>query len=197
MNIDTRQIIEELSKQLKYKSICIKIAVRHDLADDLYQEFFLSLLNIKDDRLILAYEGKYLEVFCYGIIHNIWSMRGRCKKYEKGSTSPLYNATDNIYNLDMFDDVEVIDVPDYLDPHTLLEIMEESHITKDDIIKQVERDKTSTDRTTMFRAHVFYQSMFNFKNPRKFAEVSNIPYRVVLHSFNEYKSHLNKQLCKS
>jgi DNA-directed RNA polymerase specialized sigma24 family protein len=192
--IETRQIIEELAKQPKYKSICIKIAVRQDLADDLYQEFFLSLLNIKDDRLTLAYEGKYLEVFCYGIIHNIWSMRGRCKKYENGSTSPLYNATDNIYNLDMFEDIEVLD---HLDPHTALELLEEADISKEDIIKQVEKDKTSTDRTTMFRAHVFYQSMFNFKNPRKFAEVSNIPYRVVLHSFNEYKSHLNKQLCKS
>ena len=102
-NVD---IIESLSKDNRFKSICKKIAKKPHLADDLYQEFFLSLLEIKDERLIEAKKGGYLEVLCVGIISNIWGKRYRVKTYVNGSTSTLY---------------EMCEFHNYIDAETRLE----------------------------------------------------------------------------
>lgn len=180
-------------------AICIKTARLQDRADDLYQEFFLALCEIKDNRLIEAYEGNYLPYFCYGIICNLWSNKDRVKRYENGRTSPLHyisdinltfsqsqNISDDLHEYD-FNPFESLSSDDEEYNHDIDELNEKA-------LKQVEQDRQSEDRDIHFRANVFYYSYFKNKNPREFHKKTGIPYHVVLESYNKYKERLN-QLC--
>lgn len=198
-NVD---IIESLSKDNRFKSICKKIAKKPHLADDLYQEFFLSLLEIKDERLIEAKKGGYLEVLCVGIISNIWGKRYRVKTYVNGSTSTLY---------------EMCEFHNYIDAETRLEDVSsliagktnEEHLPESTDEYDFDRDlneillhhvidkyKESRNETERFEARVFYYSKFKYKNPKQFAIASEIPYLVCLRAYKRFKTKVKEELCK-
>lgn len=198
-NVD---IIESLSKDNRFKSICKKIAKKPHLADDLYQEFFLSLLEIKDERLIEAKKGGYLEVLCVGIISNIWGKRYRVKTYVNGSTSTLY---------------EMCEFHNYIDAETRLEDVSsliagktnEEHLPESTDEYDFDRDlneillhhvidkyKESRNETERFEARVFYYSKFKYKNPKQFSRASEIPYLVCLRAYKRFKTKVKEELCK-
>ena len=198
-NVD---IIESLSKDNRFKSICKKIAKKPHLADDLYQEFFLSLLEIKDERLIEAKKGGYLEVLCVGIISNIWGKRYRVKTYVNGSTSTLY---------------EMCEFHNYIDAETRLEDVSsliagktnEEHLPESTDEYDFDRDlneillhhvidkyKESRNETERFEARVFYHSTFKYKNPKQFSRASEIPYLVCLRAYKRFKTKVKEELCK-
>jgi len=62
-------IINEIHECRYYKDICQKIA-RHDLADDLYQEFILALLTY--DNLSEVYSKEWFRLFAKKIITNLY-----------------------------------------------------------------------------------------------------------------------------
>lgn len=184
MFITNRDIINNLSLDGRFKSVCKKIAKHQYLADELYQEFFLLLCEITDDRLVEAKSGGYLEVYCIGIIHHIWSNRIRVKKYSNGSTSSLFNWS----NISMtFDAISSIEWDSNLDEEILFDSNYES------IKNQIEKDLSSSDRNEWFRASVFVQSNNVCKNPREFAKKSKIPYNVVLKNNKLYKEKLREK----
>lgn len=191
-------IIESLSKDNRFKSICKKIAKKPHLADDLYQEFFLSLLEIKDDRLIEAKEGGYLEVLCVGIISNIWGKRYRVKTYKTGNTSTMYemcNFYKVIRNTDhdscLFDEVKEDHLPESQEEYDFERDLKEillHHI--------IDKYKESRNETERFEARVFYYSKFKYKNPKQFAIASDIPYLVCLRAYKRFKNKVKEELCK-
>ena len=198
-NVD---IIESLSKDNRFKSICKKIAKKPHLADDLYQEFFLSLLEIKDERLIEAKKGGYLEVLCVGIISNIWGKRYRVKTYVNGSTSTLYEMCEFHNYIDAetrLEDVSSLIAGKTNEEH-LPESTEEYDFNRDlnEILLHhiIDKYKESRNETERFEARVFYHSTFKYKNPKQFSRASEIPYLVCLRAYKRFKTKVKEELCK-
>lgn len=187
-------IIESLSKDDRFKSICKQIAKKPHLADELYQEFFLSLCEIKDNRLLDARSGGYLEIFCIGIINNIWKNRGRVKVYKNGNTSPLYE----LHGITIVPgDVEVAGC---LSEETILIEDEDYDYTRDineiKLQKLIEKYKESEDVMDRFYSRVFYYSKFKYKNVRQFSVKSKIPYGVCLRAYESFKDKIKSEICK-
>lgn len=184
-------------------AICKQIAKRPHLADDLYQEFFLSLCEIKDDRLSNASDGGYLEVFCYGIISNIWGKRHRVKSYKTGSTSPLYELHNNAKRI-LRDDGEWMDVS----KRSRESAIREDHLSDNreydfnrDINEAmlhhiIEKYKESPKIDDRFRSRVFYYSRFKYKSVREFADASGIPHRTCARAFKSFKQTIKEELCR-
>lgn len=197
------EIIESLSKDNRFKSICKKTAKKPHLADDLYQEFFLSLLEIKDDRLIEAKERGYLEVLCVSIISHIWGKRYRVKTYQKGSTSTLYEMcnfhkhigveerSDGKGNENRTHEVSEEHIPSTEDEYDFDRDLNE--ILLHHVIDSYKESKNETER---FEARVFYYSRFKYKNPKQFSIASEIPYLVCLRAYKRFKTKIKEELCK-
>ena len=196
-NVD---IIESLSKDNRFKSICKKIAKKPHLADDLYQEFFLSLLEIKDERLIEAKKGGYLEVLCVGIISNIWGKRYRVKTYVNGSTSTLYEMCDFHKHISVQEQHSGGDNISEVTEEHLPESTEEYDFDRDlnEILLHhiIDKYKESRNETERFEARVFYHSTFKYKNPKQFSRASEIPYLVCLRAYKRFKTKVKEELCK-
>lgn len=188
----------------RFNSICNKVARKPHLAEDLYQEFFLSLCEIKDERLVKAKVEGYLEVLCVGIINNIWGKRYRVKTYENGTTSPMYEL------VEAHKPIENLILPDHLDHlhkgHVLEEHLEHTNEeydealdisnekTMEQIKKIVEQKMDSSDISERFRARVWFYSNFKYKNPRQFSICAKIPYRVSREAHHAFRESLKKEL---
>lgn len=173
------------------------------MADELYQEFFLALCEIKDNRLVDAYEGKWLEVLCVGIINNIWGKRDRVKTYEKGTTHPLHEMCNHLLSIKYEDREWKEGRPD---PWTVLE----SHLTGgeefdlDKAMKQervrehvkelIEIAKESDNKDERFKARVFEYSTLVYKDPRKFSRASQIPYFVCWKATSDFKKQIIQRI---
>lgn len=139
------------------------------------------MLEIKDERLVDAEREKYLDVFCVGIIRNIWGRRFDFKRYEKGKTSPLFDFV-NV-------SVEIQDEQDDSESY------DPSREYKDvELHEFIERHKESGDENDRFRARVFYYSKFKFKNVRQFSKATQIPYQVCVRAFREFREKLIQNL---
>lgn len=182
-------------------SICKQVAKRPHLADDLYQEFFLTLLEIKDDRLIKANEEGYLEVLCVGVINNIWGKRDRVKTYVNGKTSPLHEAMDMAVRIErQRHDDQVESMINVIYEEHLSAESDEYDFNKDiDVIKAhhaIDTYKESSNVSDRFRARVFYYVETKYKNVRRFSAASGIPYRVCLTAYHAFKEKIKQDLCK-
>lgn len=93
------EIISEITKK-EYKQICLKIANgnRH-IADDLYQDFCLIILEAKEDKIKDVKEKGYFKFYCVSIIRNIYYQRTRKK-------SNLHIIANECIDIDNFDCVE-------------------------------------------------------------------------------------------
>jgi len=178
-----QNIINEIVSEPKYKSICKKLARIPYLADELYQEFILQILENKDGRLIKAKENNYLTIFCVGIINNIWNSRNRVKCYTNGNTSPLFEFSRGVeVDESTFKEVNGNDYDSSID---------ERH---DKVIKQIETDRNSEDKGLWFEANVFYHATNTHKNVYQLSKNSNIYYGT---AFKAYKSYLKRlQSCQ-
>lgn len=202
-NITHSEIINDLTKDGRFKSICKSIAKKPYLADDLYQEFFLALCEIKDDRLVVAKTEGYLEVLCVGIINNIWGKRYRVKKREIGDTHPLHELCNSHIPVlfgrpkyDMYDETYCGELP----KGAILEerLMVEEHKIDFDEEKAkelIQQSMDSDDQNERFNSRVFYYSRFKYKSPLQFHKHSGIPARVCYYAYNNYKEQLIKKLC--
>lgn len=189
------EIATQIYSDNRYKSVCRGLAKKPHLAKDLHSEFILAVLEIKDNRLIDAKEGGYLEVFCIGIINSIWKNRNRVKSYVVGTTSPLFEFTSTLETTeDYFDAPE----PNY--NYKLDSFSKE-------VSKIISEDINSSDQDTMYNARVFYYSYnkqlpdvkednvklkIEIDNPKQYAELSKIPYPTVIKSCNLVKEKLRK-----
>lgn len=137
---------------------------------------FVNLCEITDDRLIKAKQGDYLEVFCVGIIYNIWGRRTAIKRYETGSTSDMVMLCDMFLHEDKMPHVSTDPVFDI-----------------EEIEQLIEDARNSKDPSTRFRAGVFYHSRQTFKNPYQFSQHSKIPYDVVHKAYNRFKEEIKSK----
>lgn len=177
------------------------------MADELYQEFFLALCETTDNRLVMAYEGKYLDVLCVGIINNIWGKRNRVKTYANGTTHPLYEVSSSTIPItnrdqDLPNEKKVKDwyireshIPSEPEYDVVKDIRSETAIDHMKELVQIAMD--SQDQSERFRARVFHYSRFKYKNTRQFAKASGIPYNVCLEAYNNFKEKIKSvQLCR-
>lgn len=198
--ITTKAIIESLTKDGRFKSVCKSIAKKPYLADDLYQEFFLALCEIKDNRLVEAKEGGYLEVLCVGVINNIWGKRYRVKMRDVGQTHPLHEHCNSMKSIQSegpdHNMSRVKNIRDVIPEHHMADVSEPyEENDPEEVKKALEKSMNSADPSERFRARVFYYSIFKYKNPRQFAINSGIPYNICLEANNIYKEKLRQKVC--
>jgi DNA-directed RNA polymerase specialized sigma24 family protein len=62
------QIIDVIAKDGEYIKACKSIAKNNYLADDLYQELMVILLEYNEDKLILIWEQKRIKWFIISIL---------------------------------------------------------------------------------------------------------------------------------
>lgn len=160
------------------------------------------MCEIKNTSLIDAKNGGYLEVYCVGIINNIWKKRGRVKTYKNGSTSPLYEGNYiPILNKEEDDnEAQIKDEKHYLSEEVIPDESVEYDISRDidEVLLHnlIDKYKESNDINDRFASRVFYYSKFKYKNVRQFAINSRIPYGVCLRAFESFKEKVKEEMCK-
>lgn len=148
----------------------------------------MSLCEIKDDRLINAKENGFLELFCYGIISNIWSIRGRVKTYKTGKTSPLYEMCNHVSEIK--NDI-------CMDTAEPLTITEWDYMPTEFIDAVIEKYKEGEDVSNRFRSRVFYYSEFKYKSILVFSKRSGIPYETCRKAYNKFKEIIKHEFLNS
>lgn len=187
-----KAIIGLIVNDKRYLSICKKIVKnKSHLAEDLYQELILNILETKDNRINLAYKEKRLEIYLYGIANNLWSRRTQIKKHGTHGTSVFFEHDYlNVLNYQIIDD-------NYNYERDNLE---------NKLIEIIKKDCNSQEMGIRYKARVFNYSnnnianlqdiKDNFKTPKEFSISSKIPYSAVWKACNEYKNTLKKKLIK-
>lgn len=173
------------------------------MVDELYQEFFLALCEIKDKRLIKANNEGYLDVLCVGIIHNIWNKRNRVKTYENGSTSRLHEMSNGMKGIstvcfgksDSYDGpFSSIDEVNECFIADVSEMYDEKIDHQHNLIQNtVDRDKANGGDEG-YKARVFWYSHTLFKNPKQFSKHTHISYRATLLAYHGYREKLQNEL---
>lgn len=212
-------LIDKIVKDGRYKSICKGlVGNKRHLADDLYQESMMAILELKDDRLFRADAEGRLEVFIVGLINNIWHNRNRAKSYGCGSTSPLmeYSSTFNIESLNgrvagLYKDTSEIITNDTFDSNkSIRRVISQTSLDYNPKIDQVfeatkkivREDCHSNETKVWYPARVYNYSsndiaglnVVAFDNPRQFAKDSKIPYSSVYKTYCLYKQSLQQRL---
>lgn len=161
------------------------------LTDELHQEFLLRICEIGEDKLATAKEGGYLDWFCFDVINKIWGKRGRYKIHVDGSTSPLFQLSSGIGEIEL--GAEAVEVEDF-----------DKHLLESRAI--IEKDINSSDIYLNFKARVFAYSVGmriddgvvsfggKFKSQRAFAKATGIPHSTSYNAFIEYKQILKTKL---
>lgn len=178
----SRELVVTIFNDKRYLSICKSIAKQTHLAEDLHSEFITSLLEIKDNRLTEAKEGGYLEVFCVGIINNIWNNRNRVKTYITGKTSPLFEYSNTVSVAENSFDIAQSEYNHRID------------YTYKAATKLINKERNSPNDTVMYNSSVFYHSNYTCKNAFQYSKKSNIPYMTVKTTYNNYKKYLIDKL---
>ena len=175
-------ITEQIARDGRYKSICKTLAKRPHLTDELYSEFLLAICEMQTNDLESARDGGYLEVYCVGIINNIWNVGNRLKikKNVNGKTSPFFDYSDYSVESPIY-----INTPSY---DAKIDYLYEKAVDK------IATDNLSLNRDTMYKSRVFNYSVNEFKNTKQFAESSGIPYGAASKSFRQYREMIKKYL---
>lgn len=173
-------------------SLCIKLTNNKALAEDLHSEFIKALLETKDP--IEYRDNMFIDVYCVGIIHNIWNTRNRHKRYENGHTSPLfqYSSTYEIpvqYTEDgecrVFE--EIFSKPE---PTYDIKIDYEYKRAKDFIDTECEH----SDPNRMYKARIFKYAVCESENVSEFARASQINYYAIRKAIKQFKDRAVKFL---
>lgn len=93
--LNKNDIISDLYKSTILNEIINKITSRHQLTDELKAELFLILCEMKEDKIIKAYNNNYLIYLCINIL----------KKQYHSSTSPFHKK----FRKDKFEELDLID----------------------------------------------------------------------------------------
>lgn len=184
--MDHFELVEAIYRDKRYFSICRKLTKSQERAEDLHSEFILKLLEIKDEKLIKAKGGGYLEIYLIETINNLWNNRDRIKSYKNGTTSPLftYSSTSDI-------EVEYLaEMDDEYDYESDIQLKQ----AEDRVIEKIEQDINSSDINVMYESRVFNYSYRVFKNPRQFSDKSKIAYTTIIMSNHRYGEKLKKHI---
>lgn len=159
------------------------------------------MCEISDDRLVNAKNGGFLEVFCYGIISNIWGKRDRVKTYKTGCTSPLYEIDGVLISNGAKHDEndskpwENLILSEQL-PDTGTEYDFNRDIDEALLHHIIDKYKESPRIDERFRSRVFYYSRFKYKSVKEFSDASGIPHRTCARAFKLFKQTIKEELCR-
>lgn len=176
------------------------------------------------EKLIELESKSELEIYIVGIINKLWNKRNQVKYHHDGSTSPFMEYSNTYYvcghaaivnkGNENFEENEL----SYSNHSTIRRHVNEvskSYDPKADKVfyatkKILNEDCNSNDMDRRYKARVYNFSHDNMigltdgkgnwiagaKNPRQFAESSNIPYSAVIKTYNSYKEILRNKLKK-
>lgn len=181
------EIVEEIFKTGKYKALCVTIAKKSHLAEELYSEFLKALLEIKDSGLQDAHKGGYLDFFCVRVIKNIWGTKDRVKAYSMGTTSPLFEFTSTYEGREE----EMFSEPVPSEPYNI-----KIDYISNEVKRIIKKEFDNADKDKMYAARVFHYSYIENKNPVEFSKKSGIPYWAVIKTCDKMKKYLKKKLGK-
>lgn len=175
------EIIQKIIQDEKYKGICKKVSNYSYLWEDLLQEFRLIIIGPnKKESLEQAKKENYLEIYCYGIIKNLWLKRNRVKTTKTGQTNPLYQITDNLY--------------DWKDYKNEINTTQRDH---EDFGKQAMNELSkllnSENRKTRRQAHLL-KAMINGSNIKRVSIEKNINYRIAYEGIKETANKIKLKL---
>ena len=178
--VSNNKLAELIFREGSYKDLCKKLA--GDLADDLHSEFIEAILK-GGEGLDSAQREGYLNVYCVGIIHNIWGKRGRHRQQGNSETSPLF-----VYS-------STLDLTAPIDYYIKSEDYNYDYDYKYTKASEIlESEKNHEDPLRMYQASVFYYSNYKYKSMSEFSKESGISYKNIVLSCKEFKNRLKKKL---
>lgn len=192
-------LLDKVVNDGRYLSICRQlVGVRKHLADDLRQEAMIVVCLMDKEKLIELESKSELEIYIVGIINKLWNKRNQVKYHHDGSTSPFMEYTSTTTDERRLVNSEYFNYDPKAD--------KVFYATK----KILKEDCNSNDMDRRYKARVYNFSHDNMigltdgkgnwiagaKNPRQFAESSNIPYSAVIKTYNSYKEILRNKLNK-
>jgi hypothetical protein len=190
--MDNNRLAEQIFRNGKYKKLCLKLTNGNKpLAEDLHSEFIRAVLETKDP--IDQRDNMFIDVFCVGIIHNIWNNRGRHKQHIDGQTSPLfqYSSTFEIpvrYNDEECRAYEAI----FSKPDTGYDLRIDYKYQK--VQNFIEKESEHKDKDRMYKARIFKYAVCESKNVAEFAKTSKINYYAIRKAIKQFKAHAIKYL---
>lgn len=187
-------LITEIYKDGRYKSICKRITKNQVRAEELHSTFILSLLEMGQEQQEFLKSLKAvgnLEVYCVGIINRLWNNRNRIKTH-KAETNPLFEYTSTFevpitYNEDGGIDPDFFSKPD--EPYKI----EIDYISKE-AQQIIDAECDHPDINRMYPARVFKYSYTIYQNPDQFAKAINIPRASIRYTCYKFRDYLNSKL---
>lgn len=173
-----QQVIDEVIKNREYKSICIKIAGSKDLGEELYQNFFLSLYQIKEEQFKKAQENNYLKWMLVRVIQNLNLQRYSKYCNENNGMCLLVNKWDEMPG-------EKID-------YIINREAEEEQ--KEFIIKfkeDFERIKQSPSTRDEYADCLFLEAYMDYSNLSKLSRATGINYQTCKKRLNKIREKYN------
>jgi len=164
------QIIDVIAKDGEYVKACKSIAKNNYLADDLYQELMIILLEYNEEKLILIWEQKRIKWFIISIL----------LKMCHSNTSPFYakirkfgEKSDDSIDFDELEDEEIKISKEIPDVFEILELTDEELIETEDGYAK-----------SLLKMSVELGSV------QKVSNATGIPYLSVWLSINNYKKKI-------
>lgn len=142
-------------------------------------------------------DSNTLEVYCVGIINNLWSRKNRGHGYKIGTTSPLfeYTSTFDITSVYNKDDEEWQSPEEFFSKPS-----EEYDIRIDYLSKRaneiIERECNHNDIERYYRAKVFKYSYTVCDNPNQLSKETGIPKCSVWYTCKKFAKELKEELKK-
>ena len=170
------EVIEIVANDPEYNRACRKIAVNSSLAEDLYQELMLILLEYSEEKLIKIYEEKRIKWFIISIL----------LKMCHSTTSPFYK------NIRKFSSItEEISGREN-------EIEDECHHSPciDEIIDIVDATEDEILQTENGYEKMLLKLSVELGSVQKVSKALDIPYLSVWISLNNYKKKIKSQYGK-
>lgn len=185
------EYVEHIFRTKKFKGLCVQKARHQYLADDLYSEFIEALLK-SEEGFNKAYEGGYIDVYCVGIIHNIWGKKDRVKVHCDGQTSPLFNYTSTFDNEDKVE--HEYQKTCAKEEFSQIDVNYDYKYIEEKATKFLKKEVDHPDNDRMYKARVYYYSTYVYKSPSEFSKRSGIPYMNVYMTWKRFKENFKKIL---
>lgn len=163
------QIVEQIANNPEYREICGKVCGGHELADELYQETMLTLLEYDNKKLSGIYERDQMRWFVVGLM----------MRQFQSNTSPFYRKFRQHSALGSTGEFELIPDPGSDYDHTIDELI--------DAVEDILEKENWYDRE-LFKLYIQEGSY------RKLSALTMIPYKSIGNSVKALKERIAEQI---
>lgn len=160
-------IINSLSQDTSIQDACKKINYKQ--WRDLYQETFIALCEMKNDKLLKANEKGYLKWMTVNIIRNI-------NKNKQRPQSALYLIADRAIEGDIRENIGRVNI---------------------DILEEMLDQKLSADEKLKFYESRLMRAYLKYGTYRNISKQCNIPYCTIQNTIKPYMAELRKYLLEN